>query len=107
MVKVHIINYQRIQKDCFWDYNFSNEDISKLASSVNSRERNFLFQKILLNSTNMFSDLKIFDIDVLSELLENYNVPEFNYNYTFKRKNMAEIYFFNKPVLVNELKWIA
>lgn len=102
-----MINYDRIIKDCFWDYNFSNVEILQLATSDNIRERNFLFQKILLNSTNMFSDLKIFNIDILSELLESYEVPKFNYHYTFKRKNMAEIYFFDKPVLVNELKWVA
>jgi len=101
------INYKRIKKDCFWDYNFSNDDILKLASSKNEREKNFLFQKILLNSTNIFSDLKIFDIDVLKKLLENYKVPKFNYAHAFKRKNMAEVYFFDKPVLVNELKWVA
>jgi len=102
-----MINFKRLKKDCFWDYNFSDDDILKLASSPNDRERNFLFQKILLNSSNIFSDLKIFDRDTLYKLLENYDVPQFNYVHAFKRKNMAEIYFFNKPVLVNELKWVA
>jgi len=102
-----MINYERIKKDCFWDYNFSNEEILQLASSDNEREKDFLFQKILLNSTNIFSDLKIFDDKILSYLIENYKVPKFNYNHAFKRKNMAEIYFLNKPVLVNELKWTA
>jgi len=102
-----MINYRRIKKDCFWDYNFSNEEILNLANSKSFRERDFLFQKILLNSTNMFSDLKIFNKDILLELLENYKVPEFNYYYAFKRKNMAEVYFFDKPILVNELKWVV
>ena len=102
-----MINYNRIKKDCFWDYNFSDEDILKLASSDNKRERDFLFQKILLNSTNMFSDLKIFNSEVLCDLIESYKVPQFNNTYAFKRKNMAEVYFFDKPVLVNELKWVA
>ncbi len=102
-----MINYKRIKKDCFWEYNFSNEDILKLATSDNIREKSFLFQKILLNSTNLFSDLKIFDKKVLFNLLENYKVPQFNKDYTFKRKNMAEVYFFDKEVLVNELKWVV
>ncbi|MDQ7062603.1 MAG: hypothetical protein Q9M43_16385 [Sulfurimonas sp.] len=74
-----MINYESIKKDFFWDYSFSNEEILKLGSSDNTRERSFLFQKILLNSTNMFSGLKIFNIDVLFELLESYEVPQFNY----------------------------
>lgn len=99
--------YKRILKDCFWDYNFTDSDIAKLASSTNDRERMFLFQKILLNSTNLFNDLKIFKPDVLFELILNYQVPAFNYSHAFKRKNMAEVYFLNKPLLVNELKWIV
>ncbi len=100
-----MINYDRIQKNCFWEYKFSNKEILKLASSDNIRERTFLFQKILLNSTNIFSDLKIFDINTLSDLLKNYKVPEFNFAHSYKRKNMAEVYFFDKPVLIEELKW--
>ena len=96
---------ENIIKECFWDYNFSKEDILNLASSHNLQERNFLFEKILLNSTNIFRDLKIFDKDILYDLLKNYKIPQFNSYHAFKRKNMAEVYFFDKPVLVNELKW--
>ncbi len=101
-----MINFERIKKDCFWDYNFSDEEISKLATSDNIREKSFLFQKILLNSTALFNDLKIFKKDDLVWLITNYKVPKFNYDYAFKRKNMAEVYFLDKPILVNELKWI-
>lgn len=102
-----MINYKRIKKDCFWEYNFSDNEILQLSTSDNIRVKSFLFQKILLNSTNLFSDLKIFDRKVLQELLENYEVPRFNKDWTFKRKNMVEVYFFNKEVLVNELKWLV
>ncbi len=102
-----MINFERIKKDCFWDYNFSDEEINALASSENIRERSFLFQKILLNSTSLFNDLKIFKRDVLLNLLTEYKVPEFNHDYIFRRKNIAEVYFFDKPLLVEELKWVA
>ena len=101
------INYERILKDCFWDYNFTAKELDKLASSDNIQEQSFLFQKILLNSTSLFNDLKIFKLDVLTDLITNYKVPIFNDKYIFKRKNMAEVYFLDKPVLVNELKWIV
>jgi len=102
-----MINYKRIKKDCFWDYNFSDNEIKQLALSSNIRENNFLFEKILLNSTTLFQDLKIFDMDKLSKLIRDYKVPRFNSEYIFRRKNMAEAYFLNKPILINELKWIA
>ena len=100
-----MINHERIIRDCFWEYNFTNEEIDHLASSNNDREKSFLFQKILLNSKSLFNDLKIFDIQILRGLILNYKVPTFNHEYIFKRKNMAEVYFLNKPLLVNELKW--
>ena len=101
-----MINYERIIKDCFWDYNFSVDAIKKLASG-DAREKSFLFQKILLNSTALFSTLKIFQDDDLKYFIENYKVPTFNHDYIAKRKNMAEVYFLDKPVTVNELKWVA
>ena len=101
-----MVDYERIIKDCFWDYNFSPDAIKKLASG-NQREQSFLFQKILLNSTTIFNALKIFKDDDLKYLIENYSVPTFNHNYIHKRKNMAEVYFLNKPVTVNELKWVS
>lgn len=96
---------QRIKKDCFWDYNLSDEDIIKLANSKNRREQQFLFEKILLNSRAFLDDLKIFKPDDLKNLIENYKVPKFNEYYAFKRKNMAEVYFLNKPLKIDELKW--
>ena len=102
-----MINYKRIKKDCFWDYNFTDSEIEQLALSPDIRENRFLFEKILLNSASVFSDLKIFNIVKLSKLIKEYQVPQFNSEYIFKRKNMVEAYFLGKPILVNELKWIA
>jgi hypothetical protein len=101
-----MVNYDKILKDCFWEYNFSIDDIKNLAIK-DEREKSFLFQKILLNSTALFNALKIFDNNTLKILIENYKVPTFNNAYISKRKNMAEVYFLNKPVTINELKWVA
>lgn len=102
-----MIDFKRIKKECFWDYNFTDEEILQMANSENIWEKSFLFQKILLNSTSLLNDLKIFELDVLKELLENYKVPAFNHDYIFRRKNIAEVYFFDKPLLIEELKWTA
>ncbi len=102
-----MINYERIIKDCFWDLNIKNQDIDDILNGDNSRRKKFLFCKILLNSTRVLIDLEIFKSNELKQMIEDYKVPKFNYNYIFRRKNIAEIYFFNKPVLVEELKWIV
>jgi len=102
-----MINYERIKKDCFWDYTFSDDEILAMAKGNDPHKRSFLFQKILRNSTALFEDLKIFDKATLKALLENYKVPTFNQDYIFRRKNLAEVYFFDKPLLIDELKWTA
>jgi hypothetical protein len=102
-----MIEFGRILKECFWEYDLNHDDLLKLAASENIRENNFLFEKILLNSSRMFADLKIFESEKLKKLIENYKVPSFNHDYIAKRKNMAEVYFLDKPITATELKWVA
>lgn len=102
-----MINYDRIKKDCFWDLDISNNAIDTIISGEDQRKKNMLFEKILLNSTALFKDMKIFNKKELAILIENYKLPKFNEEYIFRRKNMVEVYFFDKPLLINELKWVA
>ena len=102
-----MIDYDRIKKDCFWDLNISIDEIADMISGSDFRSKAFLLEKILLNSTKLLLDLKIFNRDELKLLLENFKVPQFNYEYVFRRKNIAGVYFFDEPLLIDELKWIA
>ena len=43
-----------IIKDCFWDLNFTDKDIKDIINSKDIKRKSFLFNKILLNSTNLF-----------------------------------------------------
>jgi len=101
------INYERILKDCFWDLNIKDQDIDDILNQNDLRRKKFLFSKILLNSTRVLIDLKIFKSDELKQMIEEYIVPKFNHDYIFRRKNIAEVYFVNKPLLIEELKWIT
>jgi len=101
------INYTRIKKDCFWDLDISERDLQNIIKSDDERKKKMLFEKILLNSTVLFRDLKIFESSDLENYLENYKIPKFNSDYAFRRKNLAEVYFFDKPLLIDELKWTA
>lgn len=102
-----MVDYEAIKKDCFWDLNISNEEIDEMISGSDFRSKAFLFENILLNSTNLLRDLNIFQRNELRLLLEKFKVPEFNHDYVFRRKNIAEVYFFDEPLLIDELKWIA
>ncbi len=100
---------QRVLQDiiryCFWDLNFTDKDITEIVDSNNFKRKSFLFDKILLNSTNLFIALKIFTKNDLKMLIEKFVVPEFNYDYISRRKNIVEVFFFDKPLLIDELKW--
>ena len=102
-----MINYERIIKDCFWDLKIDAKEIDTILLHSDMSKKAFLFEKILLNSTQMLADMQIFEKDDLKILIENFKVPKFNAEYIFKRKNMAEVYFLDKPLEIDELKWIA
>ncbi len=99
--------YERIIKECFWDYKISKEFLENISNIDDFNIKKFVFEKILLNSSRLFEDLTIFSKDELRKLVENYKVSRFNSEYSFRRKNVVEFYFFNKPLLIDELKWIV
>lgn len=96
----------QLLEECFWEYDYTPEDIIHM-SKGEMRSRRFLFEKILMNSTNLLQDLEIFDRETLKQLLDQYVVPGFNADFLFRRKNIIENYFFDQPVEIEELKWSA
>jgi len=104
MTKKDITN---ILKECFWEYNFTEEDIISIAKSQNRQEQMFLFTKILENATELIKSMKIFDKNDLEYLIESYNLPTFKRDYMARRLNIIEYYFLDKPLTINELKWVA
>lgn len=107
MENIDRLHFKQIINDCFWDSNITVEDINTMFYSEDIRVEKYLFEKILINSTNILTDLKVFNIDKLEKIMKEYKVPVFNYDYIFRRKNIAEVYFFDAPLLINELKWIV
>ncbi len=102
-----VIDYKRIAKECFWDLSIDSNDIKNIIKNDDKYKKQLLFEKILINSSKLFSDIKIFDTKELGSLLQDYKVPRFNGDYIAKRVNLIEVYFFDKPLTINELKWIA
>jgi len=102
-----MVNIDRIKKDCFWEYSFTHDEIIRVAGQIGSREQVFLFEKILLNSSELLQDMEVFSKENLTLLLENYTPPLFNHDYCFRRKNACEVHFFKKELLIDELKWPA
>ena len=105
MDKIDRSRYKRIIRDCFWDSNITEDDIDTMLHSGNTRSEKYLFEKILINSTDILIDLKLFKKEKVRKMMKEFKVPNFNYDYIFRRKNIAEVYLFDIPLLVDELKW--
>lgn len=84
---------RQILKECFWDFEFTAEDILRIVKSGSFKEKMFLFEKIIPNSTNMLKALKIFAKDDLYKLLEKYKIPSFNHKLLQKRVSIAMFVF--------------
>jgi len=104
MTKKDITN---ILKECFWEYNFTEEDIISIAKSQNRQEQMFLFTKILENAIELIKSMKIFNKEDLERLIDSYTLPTFKRDYMTRKLNIIEYYFLDKPLTINELKWVA
>ncbi len=101
------MKYERLIKECFWDYNFKDEDIEKLLHSNDFQDKQFLYEKILINSTNLLGDMQLFNKEDLKKLTDAYQIPSFNREYIHKRHNIIQYFFFDEPLEIDELKWVA
>lgn len=98
---------KNILKECFWEYNFNEDDLISLAKSQDTKEQMFLFSKILENSKELLKSMKIFNKSDLESLINSYNLPSFKHEYMARRLNIVEYYFLDKPLTINELKWVS
>lgn len=98
-------DYRRIIKECFGDMKITPEDIEEIMLGSDFRMKFFLFEKILSNSSKLLVDLSAFRREELQIMLERYTPPKHNHEYLMKRKNIAEVYFFDKPLTIEELQW--
>jgi len=81
------------------------EELERILQSGDERRKRFLFEKISLNSSNYLSDLQLLDRHQLYTMLTEMKVPAFNRDYVLRRKNIAEVFFFDLPLHIKELQW--
>jgi len=102
---IHMVDFNRIIRESFWDSNISAEEIERIITGIDHRRKSQLFERILLNSSHYLLDLQLFSQADLRLLLEEYQPPEFNNEHAFRRKNIAEVFFFDKELQIGELQW--
>ncbi len=96
---------KQILQECFWDMSFSIEEIDKIVNGEDFRKKAFLFDKILLNNTKLFAALSVFNKNDLERLIKEYKIPGFNSDIAKRRLNLAETYFLDEPLTIEELSW--
>lgn len=69
----HLVDYNQIIKDCFWDYSITENDIINILKSNDMRLKQKLFSKIIYNSTDKARTLmKLFDEALLKKLFDTF-----------------------------------
>lgn len=101
------LDYSRLIQECFWEMHMSAKNIQSILASDDLTQKKFLFRKILLNSSRLLTDLQLFDTDTLKLLIESFKIPTFNHDYIFRKHNIVEVYFLDKPLRIDELTWVA
>jgi len=90
------ISYNQIIKDCFWDYNIDENDISDIVKSDNFRTKQKLFSKIIYNSTDKARTLQVlFDKETLQKLFDTFTS-------TYNKKYIDRYILVLKNILLNE-----
>jgi len=102
-----MLDFSRVKKECFWDVSINEETLYDIIVSTDMKKKQFIFEKILLNSTKILTDLSIFNKKELKKLTNNIKIPNFNKAHILRRKNLVEVYFFDKELQIDELKWVA
>lgn len=59
-------------KDCFWDYNISEDELKNIPLGPNVKKKQWLFNRIVYNSRDKIRDLSIFTEQDLRDLFDNF-----------------------------------
>lgn len=100
-----MVDYERIIRECFWDSSTSKAKIQSVPASGSRRDKYRMFETILLNSSQYLLDLRLFNKTDLRTFLADYRPPAFNHDHAFRRKNIAEVFFFDEELKIGELQW--
>lgn len=96
---------ERIKKSCFWDYNFSSDELLQIARGGSESEKRFLFIKIFEHSSDPLNDLDIFSEEDKKALLLTYQTNGFNKEYLQKKYQILRHFILGEPVSIRGLAW--
>jgi len=89
----------RILKECFWDYDYTEDDLKQIIANADDREIKKLFSKIVYNATDKLQALQLFTQEQLKECFSTFKV-------TYNKKYISKHVLVLKSLLLNETHYI-
>jgi hypothetical protein len=93
-----------IIKECYWDYNITENDILKIIDSDDIRLKQKLFTKIVYNSKDKLKGLQIFKSTDLKELFNSMS-PVYREKYIKKHILVLRNILLNENNKIESLEW--
>ena len=96
---------EEILKECFWEYEISVDKILSILEGDDVAEKQFLFNKIFTNSTNVLKMLEIFPLKDIKQFLNDFKITGYNRDYYARKRDIVRNVLLNEPVSVKGLEW--
>ena len=97
--------YERIIKECFWDYHILPDTLEKILTSNDLRAKQKIFSKIIYNSSNKVAILsQVFDQKTLKKLFDNF-VATYNKIYIDKQVLLLRNILLGEKNCIESLEW--
>ena len=93
-----------IKRECFWDYNISEDEILHIAVSGSDIAKKKLFAKIIYNSSDKIKSLEIFSRDDLRRLFDSFS-PSGHKKFIVKNFYILGNILLGNNNRIKELEW--
>jgi hypothetical protein len=95
-----------IIKECYWDYNITEDDILNIIESDDFRLKQKLFSKIIYNSRDRIKSLQIFKRDELKKLFNSFSTGKvYHEKYIIRHLLVLRNIFLDENNIIEGLEW--
>ncbi len=102
--RMFLVNYEKIIKDCFWDYDMNVDDLKNIIERNDEREMKKLFSKIIYNSQDKLQALQIFSHEQLKKFFSDFKIT-YNEKYISKHFLVLQSLLLDKKYSIKGLEW--
>ena len=97
--------YSKLIKDCFWEYDVTEDYIKKIVQSDQYKLKQILFSKIIYNSTDKARTLQVlFNTTLLQKLLSDFK-SSYNHKYIDRHVLMLKNILLRENNRIESLEW--